>query len=591
MRIFGLDITLARRSAASSRPTSPLDDRWYMPFNFGSGGEIAVTPTTALSHPVVYACVDLIARTLAAMPLHLYQRKGDARERATNHPLYNLLRVLPNPRYTAIELREMLIGHMLLRGNAFAQILYRADGDIDSLWPLNPTRMEIEYAKDSSNYRYKYQLSDSTYRYFEPYEIWHLRGPSDGGLMGRSPLSLWAQTIRLGLSMAEYEERFYENSASPAGILSMPAGQKALSKEAKDRLRNDWEKKFSTGGDHYRHIAILEEGVTWQQIGMTSADAEFIAGEKEVDLKIARLFHVPPHKIGILDKATFNNIEAQGIDFYTSTLLPWAVRIEQSITKDLLRFERTPDKYFAEHMMNAVMRGDTTSRFGAYAVARQWGWMSVNDIRKAENENPIEGGDVYLQPLNMIDATQATDYLTKSDKSPTAQPAVKSPTDNPNNPTLQTKSAQNDANLTEIARICGFSSEKEAVLARFSRLSKSMQDALSDVLQRVMMKRAKAMASKQRTWDEIADFDREHVEFLRESVKASIELQVRTIAEPFELDVDAVTKMAIEEISTIYYSKYIGPEEGVARSAKELAGEALEIMQRLCWPWRKEEHV
>lgn len=441
MRIFGLNIS--KRNASANKPTSPLDDRWYQPFLFTqpTNGGVMVNPETAITNPTVYACVKVISETLASMPLITYKRdRKDPRskDRASDHPVYFLLKNQPNSRMTAFEFKEMLTGHYLLRGNAYAQIIHAADGSINSLWPLHPGRMEVlpDYREGAADGAivYKYHLQAGETILFEWNQIFHLRGPSDGGLTGRTPIDCFRDAIGLGLSMDAYISNFYSNSASPSGILTMPAGT-TLSTKAKDRLREDWQKKYS-GAYRAGNVAVLEDGVTWQAVGMSATDAQYIETEKMTDLKIARCFRMPPHKIGIMDKATYNNIEHQGIEYYTDTMLPHLKRFEQALERDILNVGKS-DKYFIEFTVDSILRGDILTRYKAYSIARQWGWKSVNDIRAHENENPIEEGDTYLQPLNMIDASEATDYLMKDDAA--TQPGVKMEGEDPSDPTLNSK--------------------------------------------------------------------------------------------------------------------------------------------------------
>lgn len=439
MRFFGLNITL-KRSAPASKPTNPFDDRWYQPFPFFSNnGSPPVTPESALTNSAVYSCVKVISETLAAMPLILYKRTGDrSKERASSHPAFKLLKSAPNPRMTPMEFKETLMGHYLLRGNAYAQIIYAKDGGLHSLYPLHPARMEVMPELDENNEptglaAYFYREANGRTIFFPQREIFHLRGPSGDGLTGRSPLESIRGVVAQGISMDAYTENFYTNSASPTGILSMPPGSQ-LTPKAKDNLREEWQKRYG-GANRAQNIAVLEEGLTWQQIGMSSADAQFVDTYKLSDLKIARCFRVPPHKIGLMDGSKFSNIEQQNIEFHTDTMLPHLTRFEEAAERDFLSGEK-PDKYFFEFLSDSVLRGDTITRYKAHSIARQWGWKSVNDIRAEENMNEIDGGDTYLQSLNMIDATEASDYLMKEPESPGAQPGIKLDGQDPSDPTL-----------------------------------------------------------------------------------------------------------------------------------------------------------
>lgn len=591
MRIFGYNLSL-RREARDDKPTSPTDDRWYQPFLFGSptSSGALVNPHSALTHPTVYSCVKVISETLSMLPLILYKRgtADDEKMRASDHPLYLLLKKTPNPRQTSLEFREMMTGHYLLRGNAYAQIIRSRDGKVHSLWPLHPGKMQVIANRNEATGEveiiYKYALNDLKTILFASEEILHLKGPSDDGLVGRTPIDCFRDTIGLGMTMGTYQANFYANSASPSGILSLPAG-KTLSPKAKDRLREDWKKKFS-GTYQSNNIAVLEEGVTWQQIGMTSTDAEFVESEKMNDLKIARCFRMPPHKIGILDRATFSNIEHQGTEFYTDTMLPHLKRWEQVIDRDLLRGEK-PDKYFAEFLVDAILRGDTITRYRSYAIGRQWGWLSANDIRKKENMNPIEGGDIYLQPLNMIEASLAEDYLMKEPEGDDETlPDVKNEIDDPSNPTFNSKNALKislekrldilqknskkpikiEEKQQDLTKKVIFSAEKaKNSLRGFSNLSR---DIFTDFFSRMLTKESQA-ANVARRKDNFEEFEKkfytEHSKFVKTHLRnlvlnyveqvrfiASIE-NGSTIPEP---SIDAAHKRVMDEIVEYYYNNF-----------------------------------
>lgn len=600
MQAFGYNITIGKfgKRDLGSRPTNPTDDRWYQPFSFSqpsSSGQI-VNPTTVLMHPTVYSCVKVITETLATMPCILYKRlASEARERASDHALYRVLRIAPNPRMTAFEFFEMMFGHYLLRGNAYAEIILRVDGEIDSLWPLHPDRMQV--LVDSNNEMvYKYQLQNGQTVELPKKKILHLRGPSSDGLIGRSPIDCFKEVVGLGLSMQSYAGHFFGNSASPTGILTLPQGQ-TLGQKAKDRLREDWKKKFS-GQAKGANIAVLEDGLTWQQIGMSSADAQYVEMDKDNDLKICRMFRMPPHKVSILDNAKYNNIESQAIEFITDTILPHATRAEQVITRDLLVGEK-PDKYFPEFMADYILRGDQVSRYKSFSIGRQWGWLSVNEIRAKENMNSIGAeGDVYLQPLNMIDVESADDVLLAGTTGQ-SQPGNKAPGADPSDPTLKNtlkravimrfaapdkkpqnseKTPENDVKIEKKGTNLEDTAEKLIAPARAASVK-----LFSDMLSRVIVKECGAAQTARRN-DKFEKFSTEFYESHRGFVAKSLEYGARTYFEcvgvvarsaggqwlPQGSLLDGAIKQVIDETIDHYYTNFKESGDKIDDNARAL---------------------
>lgn len=364
-----------------------------------------VTADGSLQVTAVFACTRILAETQAALPLLTYRRLGPGRgrARAEEHPLYPVLHSLPNPEMTSFNLRETLQGHLVLRGNCYAEIERDRGGRVVALWPLNPDRME-DIKRENGRLVYFYRVPDKLggqVKQLDQSLVLHVRSLGSNGIVGYSPIRLAMNAVGLALATEEFGGRFFGNGARPGGVLEHP---QSLSDKAYDRL----EKKFSNrhqGLENAQRLAILEEGMKYHEIGVKPDEAQFLETRKFQVTEIARLFRVPPHMLADLDRATFSNIEHLSIEFVTFTLYPWLVNWEQEISRSLL----TPAErktYFAEHLVSGLLRGDIKSRYEAYHVARTDGWMSANDIREVENQNPIEGGDVYLVPLNMIPADQ-----------------------------------------------------------------------------------------------------------------------------------------------------------------------------------------
>jgi len=352
-----------------------------------------VTADSAMRVAAVHAAVNVIAKTMASLPLHVYERVGNGKTRASTHPLYELLHSKPNSWQTSFEFRSQMQWNLCLRGNAYALISWAGRDRVQELLPLHPDRMTVTQ-RDDLSLVYEYQRPNGTRIQFEAEEILHIRGMSSDGIVGRSVLEDARDVLGVAQATQEYAGRLFKNDATPGVVIKSP---KPLGKEAANRLRESWNQAFS-GAGNARRTAVLEDGLTIERISMTADDSQFLETRKMSRSEIAGLFGVPAHMIGDMDRATFSNIEHQGIEFATHCIRPWAVNWEQALSRALFT---APWLYFAEFNLDALTRGDIKSRYDAYAVGRNWGWLSVNDIRSLENLNPIQGGDVYLEPLNM----------------------------------------------------------------------------------------------------------------------------------------------------------------------------------------------
>ena len=369
--------------------------------NREAAGTSIGSPTTAMKLSAVFACVRILAETMGELPFILYEQNGESRDRATNHYLYSLLHDNPNPLMTAFEFREAVQGHLALWGNAYIQMDYDARGRVQELWPLLPNMM-LEVKRDGDRILYHYQQPNGKMIWMSSDTIWHLRGLGLDGLLGYSVVGFARRNFDSALMADEFAYRFYKNDARPGIVLEHPG---ELSEEAHNNLRDSWD-EVHRGVEKSHKPAILEEGMKLTEVGMPLNDAQFIETRNFQISDIARWFRMQPHKIGHMENATFSNIEHQSIEHVTDTIQPWASRWEQSANKILI-LPGDRARYYAEFLLDALLRGDTEARYGAYARGRQWGWLSPNDVRKRENMNPIPGGDTYHIPLNMVPMDQA----------------------------------------------------------------------------------------------------------------------------------------------------------------------------------------
>lgn len=357
--------------------------------SFFTASGIKINSKTALTISAVWACVRIISETMGSLPIILYeQSKNGDRERALNHPLYQILKNSPNQWQTAMEFWEMMGGHLALRGNAFAKI-ERGFGNITkSLTPLHPDRIIIQRLK-SGALRYDYTAPDGMVTKIPQGQMFHLKGLSEDGIVGISPITANRDTLGLAKAAERYGAKFFGDHGHTGSVLEHPD---KLSPEALDRLRTSVKKQNDTG------TLILEEGMKWQQLGIAPEEMQFLGTRNFQVVDIARIYRMPPHMIQELSKSSFNNIEQQGVEFVQYTMTPYFIRVQQRIEKDLL-FNNP--SFFVEYLVNALLKGAIKERFNAYAKAIQWGWMNRNEIRQLENLNQADGLDDYLYPSNL----------------------------------------------------------------------------------------------------------------------------------------------------------------------------------------------
>jgi HK97 family phage portal protein len=397
----GFKAWMGFRADSGGRTIDPLDDRYYghRP-GYGTASGQDVTPELALKLAAVYACVRVVAETIASLPLIIYKRLPDGgKVRAIEHPLYKVLHDAPNQWQTSMEWVEMMQGHQELRGNAYSLIQSGPRGAVDSLIPVHPDRVVV---KRLENGRLRYIVTDWYTGERKPYaqeEVFHMRGLSSDGMTGMSTVGLASEAIGLGLGQQDYAARFLENDAQPRGVLEHP---QTLSPEASKRIRDTFTQAQSGANRH--KPAVLEEGMKYSALSLNNKDSQFLEARVFTTAEIARFFRMQAHKIGDLTKATFSNIEQQNIEFATDCIRPRVVRWERRIKVDLIDPLGLGDDYFCEFLMDALLRGDLKSRYEAYSIGIQNGFMSPNDCRRSENLNPIakeDGGDTYMRPTNM----------------------------------------------------------------------------------------------------------------------------------------------------------------------------------------------
>ncbi len=373
----------------------------------------SVNERSAMQMTAVYSCVRILAEAVAGLPLHFYKYvENGSKVKAIDNPLYHLLHDEPNPEMSSFVFRETLMTHLLLWGNAYAQIIRNGKGEVIALYPLMPNKMQVDRDENGVIY-YIYQRStdeaktmEGTTVYLRKEDILHIPGLGFDGLVGYSPIAMAKNAIGLAIATEEYGAKFFANGAAPSGVLEHPGTIKDPS-----RLRENWNSTFG-GSSNSGKVAVLEEGMKYTPISISPEQAQFLETRKFQINEIARIFRVPPHMVGDLEKSSFSNIEQQSLEFVKYTLDPWVIRWEQSLARCLLKPEEKK-QYFFKFNVEGLLRGDYQSRMSGYATARQNGWMSANDIRELENLDKLskeEGGDLYLINGNMLPLGNAGAY-------------------------------------------------------------------------------------------------------------------------------------------------------------------------------------
>ena len=377
----------------------------YTFFMGGTTSGKTVTERSAMQMTAVYSCVRILAEAVAGLPLHLYKYTDDGgKEKAIDHPLYRLLHDEPNPEMSSFVFRETLMTHLLLWGNAYAQIIRNGRNEIIALYPLMPNKMSVDRDENGHLFYTYYRGPDEAIKNkdlavtLQPSDVLHIPGLGFDGLVGYSPIAMAKNAIGMAIACEEFGAKFFANGAAPSGVLEHPGTIKDPS-----RVREAWQSQFG-GSSNSGKVAVLEEGMKYTPISISPEQAQFLETRKFQINEIARIFRVPPHMVGDLEKSSFSNIEQQSLEFVKYTLDPWVIRWEQSLMRALLATDEKA-AYFVKFNLEGLLRGDYQSRMNGYAIGRQNGWMSANDIRELENLDRIpaeEGGDLYLINGNML---------------------------------------------------------------------------------------------------------------------------------------------------------------------------------------------
>jgi HK97 family phage portal protein len=508
----------------------------------------SVTEDTAMNYSAVFAAVKVIAEDMAAMPLHLYRQSGRNKEIAREHPMYPILHDLPNPMLTKMEFDEFFYAQALLWGFSAAQKELNRRGKLIALWPLRSSQIEGWQLRDSG-YWWAYRKPNGELDWIHSEYLHIMRHMTDGRMLGMSPIR-WAarQATGLGLATEEFGARFFSNDARP-GIVAKYPGK--LSPEARANIKESWNSEHR-GLSNSHKLRVLEEGLDIQTIGIPPQDAQFLETRKFQITEIARIFRIPPHLLGDLERATFSNIEEQGQSYVSQTLQPWMVRREKSIYRDLLN-ESERGRYFAKYNADSLLRGNIAARFASYQIGIMNGMYTPNEPRMLEDMNPIEGLDETWQPVNMVTQSQAA-----------ALPAAKPESQRDAEPDMERRKMELRADRVQI----------------FNRYVGLYQDAASRLVKREIADIRRAMTrylrngSKQEFIDWLNDFYRDLQtaipDYYKPTMMSLAEQVFDAVATELDKDTPQIDVDWVDEYLTKFSSAY------AVGGAKQLSTDVLD---------------
>lgn len=379
------------------RGRNPGDDFWFGPLGARSAAGVSVTYERALQLPVVWDCLHVLADTIGSLPRAMFEKKPDgSRAKRGDHPL-NRVFDFPNPEQSDVEFWTQLVFDLASDGNFFGRVTPGPAGPVNVIERMDPRRTTVERTEDGRR-RYKHLREGTALpEILSDADVWHIKAPPlQDSLRGMSPIWAGRQEIGAAIALQEYAARYFENDCTPPFVIEGAAFKDDDSKlNFLSALKRWW------GGSRKGSPGLLEFGMKLQKVGATNEESQFLDTKRDSNKALARIWRMQPHKVGIMDDATFSNIEQQSLEFVTMTLLPWLRLIERSVTSDLVIADQ---RFLFEFNVAGLLRGDLQARYAAFSAGRQWGWLSVNDVRRLENMNPIPEGDIYLQPSNMAPA-------------------------------------------------------------------------------------------------------------------------------------------------------------------------------------------
>lgn len=545
-----------------------------------------VTPYTAQQSAAVFACVRLLSETIAALPKHITKTDGDQRLMATEHPLYDLLHRSPNPEMTSYSFFELLMRHLLLRGNFYAQIVTdERTGKIEELWPLHPDYVLVR--RDVNTREILYDVMTVAGKVtLSAGKVLHIKSFSENGLVGLSIIQMMRQSIGKAISADEFGARFFKNNAKPGGYWTIPPGQS-------DEDIKKWKESLLAilGGLYNAHkAAVVEDGYKFNEVSINQRDSQFLETIQAGITDIARGFRIQPHKIGDLTRSTNNNIESQNIDFVNDTLMPWIVRIKQELKRALLpSFELKI--YHIEFDLEHLLLGMMKDRYTCYNMAIQGGWMTRNEARRKENMNPLEGLDEPMAPLNMAQIGDKDPAKAKgSDGEDWADGEARDG--------LPVKPLEHNSGHVKRAK----KKDPREVIKRRLKLRASYRSLIHDCATRIMKREcedvgriAKRCLGNRTAFDlerDLADYYAKHGEFMRTAMTPVLRTYFQQMAdacaaeigvEDYDIDIDGL----VETYLDAFIARHNGSAQGQLNNLARKGGDEdpLEMIEERLEEW------
>lgn len=533
---------------------------------YDTSAGVEINPNTALRSTAVFACVRVLAFSLAQLPLIVYKRLERGKERAVKHPAYNLLHVQPNNEISSFHWRSLKMAHVLLYGNAYSEIEFNGRGDPVAFWPIPAWRCRpVRVNTKSQNNLLVYEVlrPDKGQEFILPSHILHIKGLSTDGLSGLSVIGQAAQAIGVSLAAQDLAARFFGQGFNIGGVVEHP---NALSDTAYKRLKDDLTEKYE-GLSKAHRLLFLEEGMKFSKMGIPPEEAQFLESRQFEVVDIARMFGVPPHKIGDLSRATFSNIEHQAIEFVQDTMMPWFVNWEQEINRKLM-----DSAHFAEFLAEGLLRGDSAARGAFYKDLFNMGSLSPNDVREKENMNPVPGGDKRFVPLNMVPIEESGGERGKSPSEERKAPTLE---ERKRMPMTRYKVAKSYQSVFEAAG--------ERIVAReVKNLRKEIKKQLGE-------------RSVTQFKDYLTDFYRDFQEFIARQIKpavASLSDAIVPLAQEEVGDTDVDTSAFVNEYADTFAYRYAESSQGQLESLLEKDDAEAAIEQRLAeWEQKRAKKV
>jgi HK97 family phage portal protein len=498
---------LSRRIAGEVRSHMANPPDWFVAWNDGgvtatAGSGVVVNEYTALNFSAVYQAVRIISEAVASLPLPVYERaEPRGKNRVRDNPIYTLLDEQPNEEMPAYAFRETVTANTLLWGNGYAEIERTAGGDPVGLYPIHSSR--VRPMRINAGLVYEVHNPSGPVVTIPAQNMLHIRGLGSDGITGYSVVRFARECFGLGIAAERFGARLFGNGAHAGGWVktkkqALPAGKQNL-RESINAVHQ--------GVDKAHNIGILPEDMDWVSTSINPDDAQFLETRKFQVTEVARWFNLPPHKLADLERSTNNNIEQQSIDFVTHSLRPWLVRWEEEIKVKLL----PEPELFAEHLVDGLLRGDSAARSTYYREQFNIGALSQNDIREMENRNPIEGGDRYYVPMNMVPADKVDEVLEKQNAAPSK----------PEKPADETKPEDDSARSAHLPAFT------EAVSRCVRRETECLRRAA---------KRPETFALY------VAKFYVEHEEYVRSALQAPLAAFIGTVSECRSLSAESLAQ-------------------------------------------------